>query len=176
VSNNGHYLEDEWTFNVHGGLDHDGNSKAWGYFMTHGAINQDTVLDEEIAIGANITLVYDEYKNETHFWEINHISNGRYDNIQEWYHKEDIFEKIEAQFGGISKLDINFFRGYLDDMSGRKLPYQNTTGGIIMMIKSKGTQNNDFEKQARVRATTTISQTQTGETNFILLLETEGKD
>lgn len=174
VNNTGHSLSDEWYFTARAKIGSDG-SKGAGFFRT---TEQDTlVLDlesERIFIGDVIRIKYDEYNEADHFFEILHTSNGEYDNIEEWFHFENIYTKIEEQTD-IPLNDIHFVRGNLILWGGGAtvLLENFTYGAMTMVIESQGTQNNNYDHSVKVNSETEIL-TQNGTNNIIF--ETEPKE
>lgn len=172
-SDTGHSLNDSWNINATAPFSRSLNSKAYGFFRT---VNQNGELlqnleDEKIFAGARIRLSYDEYEEGDTQWEIDTISNGDYDNIQEWFYKEDIFSDI-APFMTIDR--IHFVRGVLYPDDGAERIVQDLTDGTMtMVIQSVSTQNNDADGIVKIRTSSEIIQSN-GDTRIVF--ETEPAD
>ena len=175
----GHSLNDEWTINATSGFVTN-DSRAYGFFRTIGGLNETmtesshSFEDEVIESGARITLDYDEYNVGDVDFVLNTISSRKYDNIQEWYYKENIGNEILKQHPTFDLTRIFFIRGVLgkySNGSANTLTYDATDGYMTMVIESQNEQTGT--KWVKVRATTTLFQSD-GDTT--LLFETKPKE
>ena len=156
----GHLLTDEWVVSAKS-KDDDGfgdneSSKAYAFFKSlpsNGNINDDDVIEG----GSRILIRYDEYNEFDEFVEEAFTSSSRYANLEEWAFKEDIFAQL-----GISQSRIWFRRGVIGSVSGSDASYftQDPTGDMCMIIKSTGTQNNDFDDRVQINSAITIFQSE----------------
>ena len=171
-----HSLADEWNINARATFSIEGDSRAYAFFRT--VNNHDELIsnfqDELIQNGARLSFKYDEYNEADAFFELDEISNDRYDNIEEWFHKENIITEITSQEGAISISQIFFVRGVLyHDDSATQITQNDTQGTMTMLIKSVGVQNSGADNRVKIRATSDVIQSD-GQT--LLLFETEPKD
>jgi hypothetical protein len=168
-STTGHSLFDNWTINARAIFEHEGHS--FGLFRTvkkHDEILTD-IDEEKIYNGSRLTLIYTEAgANPLRKFEINNVSAGTYDNIQEWFEEENIFTEINSQIPEIDFDDIYFVRGILKRDGDVSYIEQDNTGVMTLAIRSVGT------------GITMVTQ---GITDFIqsgdsktVILETEGED
>ncbi|MFK5981446.1 MAG: hypothetical protein QM499_00915 [Flavobacteriaceae bacterium] len=175
TADTGHTIGDEWNINARAGISND-SFKAWALFR----VTDINVYDaDKIFIGDIIRLEYDEFNDENHFFEILHTSNGNYDNIEEWFYKENIFNEIQAQAPEIGLSWIWFARGSIiqGGFFGSEFSQVGTNGStqttMTMIIKSQGTQNNQTAKSVFIEATSEVL-SQDGQN--IIVLETEPKN
>lgn len=171
-STTGHSLLDEWNINARDTFFIDADRRAYGFFRTEN--NHDEILenreDEEINIGARIFLEYDEYKEGDDFFTIDETSSTKYDNIEEWFWKEDIISKIIPQ-GNITLANIFFVRGTLFyDDDATQITQDDINGTMTLLIKSHSVQNSDADGRPTIRAKSEVIQSNNGN---IILLETE---
>lgn len=168
----GHSISDEWNINARAIFAINGSSKAYGFLRTENNHNEilEEIEDEEINIGARILLEYDEYNEGDDYFIVDETSNDKYDNIEEWFWKEDIISKIEPQ-GNITLANVFFVRGTLfHDGSATQITQDDTDGTMTLLIKSYSTQNNDFDGRVKIRCKSEVLQS---DSNNIILLETE---
>lgn len=173
ANDNGHSLLDEWNVNATAPFGTSANSKAYAFFRVFGQ-NGEILTDpddEKIFAGARIRLVYDEYNEGNTQWEVDVIANGNYDNIQEWFYKEDIFSEISPAM----TIDrIRFVRGVLyPDGSANRIQQDLTEGIMTMVVQSNATQNNDLDGRVKVRSSSEILQ---ADNNNRIVFETEPTD
>ncbi|WNH10038.1 hypothetical protein [Thalassobellus suaedae] len=168
ISDTGHASTDEWNFYACGKLESD-DSRAYGWFKTVGDYGETltssglTLSDEVIENGAVIDLKFLEYGSTPYVFEINETSNNKYDNIMEWYFREDIATKIQDSatslgYGAFDFDHLYFMRGVVDHQGGSaELSTFNTDGFMTMVVRSQyfGTSIN----RKKVSATTNIFQT-----------------
>lgn len=179
ASSTGHSIFDEWYINARNSWNTLNSSRAYGFYRTTSEIGELLTLPEDlnkevITNGARILLRYEEYGRGNSFFEIDHISSDTYDNIQEWFIKEDIMTQISAQCG-LTEDDIHFMRGvlYADD-NATQITQNDTQGTMTMCIRSVqhgtsvGTKN-----RVKVSAYTEIVQ---NSDNNYLIFETEPKE
>ncbi len=178
VAGTGHTITDEWNIYARGTLV-SSDQRAYGFFRILGDIDNTmtagghTTDDEIIEAGARITLEFDEYNTGSVFFELNEISTDRYANIQEWFYKEGIGDKILLQEAGFDLTSIFFMRGILKvdvDGSANYLQYD-ADGYITMVIESQNEQTST--KWTKVRAKTVLFQSDGSTT---LLFETEPQE
>lgn len=175
LNTTGHSLFDEWTINARSTFSIEGDEKAYAFFRTVNNHTEtlDDFQDEIIEAGARLYFKYDEYNEEEHFFELDKISGDRYDNIEEWFHKENILSDIQAQ-SSLTISNIHFVRGVLFyDDNATQITQNNSQGTMTMLIKSLGTQNSGGDKRVKVRSESGSIQSD-GQT--ILAFETEPKD
>lgn len=166
----GHSLADEWNINARSTFSINGGSKAYAFFRTVNLHDEPLVdiQDEVIQNGARLFFEYDEYNEGVAYFVLDEISSDKYDNIEEWYHKENIFDKINLQ-QTINIDQIYFVRGMLyHDDSATQITQDSNSGTITMVIRSVFTQNNDADKRVKIRSKSEIIQTEN-----IILFETE---
>jgi len=154
----GHSIFDNWNINAVGNFGIRNDSKAYAFFRTQGGIN-DTITslsEERIFAGARILFRYDEYNEQNVFFEIDKIASSNYDNIQEWFYKENIYNEISSL---IPINDIWFIRGVLrNDGSATRIEGNQSDGIMTMVIESQGTQNNDLDSRAKIRTFSSVIQ------------------
>ncbi|WP_439132504.1 hypothetical protein [Polaribacter sp.] len=193
-SANGYTSGDTWNIYLRGGLITE-NEKAYGFFRTQGQLNatrtdaNHTLEDEIIEAGSVITLEYDEWNRGDVYFNLNIVSSARYDNIQEWYYKENVGDKILTEFPDFDLTKIYFMRGVLRRFESREttidtgfgnislwstgsasyLEY-NEDGYMTMVVESQNSQSSF--KWVYVRASTTLFQS---DGNSRVIFETEPK-
>ena len=156
----GHALDDEWIVGAKSSSD-DGfggseNSKAYGLFK--GPDSNDGVIQG----GARIKWVYSEYGEETQKITKEFISTRRYDNIEEWYYGDNIYDEINV----IAESRIWFRRGTVDfnypgnTSNVAKNITIDPAGEMVMIVLSKGTQNNDLDGVVKLRTGLDIFQSE----------------
>lgn len=173
AADTGHSLLDEWNINGRATFGVGSNSKSFGFFRVYGQNNEvlNEPSDERIFAGARIRLTYDEYNEGNTQWEVDVISNGNYDNIQEWFYKEDIFSEISP---AMSINRIRFVRGILYPDNGANRIVQDDAQGIMtMVVESNATQNNDLDGRVKTRTTSEILQ---ADNDNRIVFETEPTD
>lgn len=171
----GHSTVDEWQINARAIFDVQGDSKAYGFFRTVNNHTQ-TLADEEDEIirnGARINFTYDEYNEADHFFDLNVTSAEQYDNIQEWFWRENIYQQIAAIDPSISLGQIFFVRGNLFYDDNATQITQSSDGTMTMLIRSVGTQNSGADKRVKIRSTSVVFQSKD---DSVVVLETEGQD
>ena len=151
TSTTGHTLNDRWVVSAkyyrddNFGLNE--GSKAYAIFKS---LDSDTIEG-----GASISITYDEYNEFTQFVEYSFISSKRYNNLEEWFHEENIIDKISDD---ISESRIWFRRGVVGIVNSGNYFSQDANGNMCMIIKSLGTQNNDTDGIVKVKSTLSIFQ------------------
>lgn len=180
----GHSTQDEWNFYACGALRSD-DKRAYGWYRTVGDYGKTltdeglTVADEIIENGAVLDLGYDEYGARFFRWEISMTSNDQYENIMEWYFRneaqilEEIEDGITLTSGSVTTFDKNsifFMRcvlGHQEDNA--EYAQYNADGAMTMIIESQNEQQpTDW---AKLIANTTIFQS----ANTRLVFETDPK-
>jgi len=166
----GHLLDDEWNFYLRAKFGNN-NDRAYGWFRFAGAIGEtltaitlfqeiDGVLtavgtsvpyeEEIIEESASLTLRYKEYhaRDDVHF-TIDNIASARYDNIMEWYYRENIGSEIVEQNPGFDLGRIWFQRARLNDSTDNSVTSSDFpvdgdgSGGygyMTMVVESQDTQ------------------------------------
>lgn len=181
-NNTGHSLLDEWIINARGTWSTFNSDNAYGFFRTttphigdvnpsNGETNGELANfnDEKIYNGARIRLIYDEFGRGDDYFDIDHISSGTYDNIQEFFHKENILSLITSQCA-LTYENIHFMRGFLRYTGNATeiLQVDDNRGTMTMCIRS--VQNGTSTNRTKVSASTSIIQ---NSSSNILLFETE---
>lgn len=173
TNDTGHSMLDEWNINARATWTTLNSSRAYGFFRTENI--QDEVLEEEkdeiIQNGARITLSYNEYGRGSDSFEIDLISSGKYDNIQEWFYKEGVISEITSQCN-VTINDIHFARGILQYNDNATKFTQNLIDGTMTMC-IRSVEHGTGTSRVKVSAKSEVIQTN-GET--IVLFETEPKD
>lgn len=150
----GHDIDDSWIISARVANDDnlglDEGNKAYGFFKSIGADDTEGDIDV-IEGGARINIVYDEYGEEDELIEKSFISSKRYANLEEWYYGDSIDL-------GIATSRIWFRRGTVTPTGNAFFFTQDASNEIVMIIRSKGTQNNDIDKQAKVATQLSIFQ------------------
>jgi hypothetical protein len=174
VTDTGHSTTDEWNFYACGALS-SSNQYAYGWFRTVGGIGETltstglTVLDEVIENGADITLESFQYGVLPRYnWIVDTTSSGKYNNIMEWYFREDIETKINNYLLAegsepFNSSDVWFMPSVLYNSTRGSAQYSayNSDGFMTMVVKSKYDQNGFpviSGGQVRMSSTTNISQ------------------
>lgn len=151
VSDLGHTLNEFWIINVKG-IFPDDVDKAWGFY---------TSPPDLIKGGARITFTYDEHRGDgIQFIEESFTASQNYPNLEEWYWGDDIQTTLTAR--GI-EADRVFFRNgeFIPEPSIGRFQVRvspDGTGQNVMIIRSRGTDNNIFDEDPRVRANLRIVQ------------------
>lgn len=173
ANDTGHSLNDEWNINARSTWSRFNSSRAYGFFRTtssHGETLQD-LEDEVIEAGARILIEYNEYGRGSDYFLIDTISSSRYDNIEEWYHKENILSQITAQTT-LTSGDIHFMRGNLRRTdNATEISQDNVEGTMTMCIRSA--EHGTAASRVKVRARTEIIQ---NDGDGLIIFETEPKD
>lgn len=169
----GHSLNDEWVVNARAPWNRLNSSRAYGFFRTvnqHGETLSDND-DEVIQNGARIYMSYDEYGRGDDKFIIDVIAQDRYDNIQEWFYKENIIALITAQCN-LTINDIFFMRGNLRKVgNATEISQDDLEGTMTMCIRS--VEHGTGTKRVKVATRTEVIQN-TSE-NY-LIFETEPVD
>ena len=169
----GHSLLDEWTLNARSTWTRLNSSRAYGFFRTtslHGEILED-VEDEVIQNGARIFMEYDEYGRGNDKFTIDVISSARYDNIEEWFYKENILALISGQCNLVYD-DIHFMRGNLRRTdNATEISQDDVEGTMTMCIRS--VEHGTGTSRVKVRTKTEVIQ---NTSDNYLLFETEPVD
>lgn len=173
TNDNGHSLNDNWVVNARSTWSRKNSGRAYGFFRTvnvHGEILEDEE-DEVVQNGARIYLEYDEYGRGDDRFVLDLISQDRYDNIQEWFYKENILNEITSQCGLVLD-DIHFMRGNLRRTdNATEISQDDIEGTMTMCIRS--VTNGTGASRVKVRATSEIIQ---NATENLLIFETEPVD
>jgi hypothetical protein len=113
----GHSSNDKWLVKVNKGFSPDEDNRAYAFFVT----------EENITIGSLITLKYYSKKEKSPVSDnflLNLVSNDNYENIEEWYYGDEIYNQILAAPDFSQTLDRFWFRPVLNehdvDSSGLK--------------------------------------------------------
>lgn len=134
----GHSILDNWNINARAVWTTLNNSRAYGFFRTDNLHSEilENEEDEIIENGARLYFEYTEYGTGSEYWVVDNISGGIYDNIQEWFYKENIIDIIAPQ-SGITISDIHFIRGviYKDD-TATQITQDIVDGTMTMVVRS----------------------------------------
>jgi len=153
----GYDLDDYWVVSAKSSSDDsiasDMNSKAYAIFKGIGEDDTTGVIDT-IEGGARIIIRYDEYGEDNQFVEETFISSRRYDNIEEWFFGDNI------NLGTITSDRIWFRRGSVGNDGNAKFISIDPTKEMSMIIRSRGTQNNDSDGRAKVSSFISIFQSE----------------
>lgn len=180
AANTGHSTSDEWNFYACGALSSQ-DSRAYGWYRTvggYGETQTSSGLDtsaEAIENGAVIDLSYEEYGGGNYNWDISETSNAKYDNIMEWYFREDIETKIQDDatakgYGAFDFSKVWFMRCVIDHQEGAaETSTFNTDGFMTMVVRSQFAQSID---RVKLLATTNIFQSESSR----LVFETDALD
>ena len=141
ASSTGHTVGDKWTVNARPStFSYPRNSKAFA------TIRSFPKASEDIPLGTVINFTYDEYNESVQFVTHEFVSDRTYVNLEEWYHESGAKATLTAS---IDESRIFFVRGtYGGDSSDIT---NNTTNDLLMVIRSLGTQNNDFDSKVKVK-------------------------
>lgn len=157
-STTGHDIDDYWIVsaksNSDNGLAGDMNSKAYAIFKSIGDLDTEGDTDV-IEGGARITITYDEYGEANEYRDKNYISSRRYANLEEWFYGDNIQLDLD-----IPDNRIWFRRGTVGNDGSAKYIGIDKTKEMSMIIRSLGTQNNDFDSRAKVKSRITIFQSE----------------
>lgn len=169
-SNDGHSLNDNWNINVKGTF-HDVDSRAYGVFSfgaydhegNYGEATEEEGIDnlknDKIKNGARIKLEYDEYGRGNTYFKIEQISSNYYDNIEEWYHKENIADEIMSQAPNFDLSRITFMRADLSIFYDNNIHiYQDNNGSMCMVLESQ--EHRTLVENVKVKTNSEILQTQ----------------
>ena len=139
----GHDTSDEWNSTLKpANPTYDNDSKAYSVFK-----GIDEVADEEIRAGTILNFEYDEYNEATQYWTYEFVSSGNYPNLEEWYFKSGAKPIFDAEF---SEARVFFERGTYGSRTTSLEQSRANTAPIHLIIKSFGTQNNDFDSRVKV--------------------------
>ena len=171
----GHTSGDQWVINARASWDiHTDDYNTYGFFRNVNQLYQelDDVQDEIIQAGARVYLRYIVIGEYTETFYIDEISSARYDNIQEWFYKENIITLITAQTDLVLD-DIYFLRGILKTkLSGyTQIVQDDVLGTMTMCVRSS--QTNSVIFPIFVNAYSEVIQY---ENSNLLILETEPKE
>jgi len=154
----GHSLDDSWVVGAKSSSDDSfggsESSKAYGFFKGPDTNNG------VIYGGARIEWEYSEYGEETQKITRNFVSTRKYENIEEWYYGDNIYDEISE----IGESRIWFRRGLVEfNYPGNQ--YNNSkhitvdpAEDMVMIVKSKGTQNSDLDGVVKLRTSLEIFQ------------------
>ena len=143
AASTGHDTSDVWNSTLKpANPNYENNSKAYSVFK-----GIDPVADEEIRAGTVINLEYDEYNEATQYWTYEFVSAGNYPNIEEWYFRSGARPIFEAQF---DQTRVFFERGTYGSPTTSLEQSRANTEPLHLIIKSLGTQNNDFDSRVKV--------------------------
>ena len=182
----GHDNTDKWEFSVRRKVN-DIDYRAYGFFRILGDKYKTMTSaghvkeDERIENGSHIELTYDSYGKHPEKWSVNNLSSSVYDNIEEWYYKEDIKQEILndiPNFFDSGKGDVYFVRGVLEKDNDGNATYirQDEDGYMTMVIKSKPSTtyiNNNEAHPIKVHAYSRMVQ---GDGSLLALFETQPTD
>lgn len=177
LNNTGHSINDNWTVNSRGVWNVLRETRSYGFFRTAG-FSEETINDyddESIQAGAVIELEYDEYvRGNTYFKIQPPPSSRRYDNIEEWYHGENIKNIILSEVPSFDLSSIHFVRGILYSRGAGSL-VQHDKGFMTMVIRSMahGVSVGLNNRLVKTRTTTVVKQSISGNN---LIFETEAKE
>ena len=144
ASATGHTLGDRWTVNARpSSFSYSRNSKA---FATIRSFDKN---EEEISLGTVINFTYDEYNEATQLVTHEFTSNKRYANLEEWYHESGAKATLNTN---ITEERIFFLRGTYGSSSS-SITNNSTSDNLLMIIRSIGTQNNDFDGRCKINST-----------------------
>lgn len=154
----GHSLDDSWIVGAKSSSDDSlggsEGSKAYGLFKGPDTDNG------TIYGGARIEWEYSEYGEATQKITRNFISTRKYDNIEEWYYGDNIHDEISE----IGESRIWFRRGAVEfnypvyPASRSKHITIDPAEDMVMIVKSKGTQDNDLDGVVKLRTSLEIFQ------------------
>jgi len=151
----GHTLTDEWIISAkaanYNNLGGDENSKAYAFFKSLDA-NGNLNVDDVILGGSVIAISYRETGDASVNVEVRFIASRQYANLEEWFYGDNILDDFFADAS-----QIWFRRGTIGNaFAGAKYFEQDPTGDMVLIIRSFGTQNNDFDNIVRVYSTLEI--------------------
>lgn len=154
----GHTIGDYWIVSAKSNSDNniggDMNSKAYAIYKGIGDLDTEGDADV-IEGGARITIKYDEYGDSIEYREKNYISSRRYSNLEEWFYGDSIQTDLD-----IPDNRIWFRRGTVGNDGNAKYISIDKTKEMSMIIRTLGTQNNDFDSRAKVKSRLTIFQSE----------------
>lgn len=144
----GHDTNDRWTSTLKpASPSYPRNSKAYSTF-------KGLPVDEEaIRAGTVINLEYDEYNESTQFWTYEFTASGNYANLEEWYFESNAKAIFDTEFG---ESRVFFERGVYGGTSTALESQRANTEPLHLIIRSLGTQNNDFDSRAKIANKTRI--------------------
>lgn len=143
AASTGHDTSDTWNATLKpASPEYARNSKG---FATYKGLPVD---DEGIRVGTKIYIEYDEYNEHEQFYANEFISDGNYDNIEEWYFKSGAKSTLET--AGFSDDRIFFERGVYGSESTDIDATRGDTDPLHMIIVSEGTQNNDIDARVKI--------------------------
>lgn len=133
----GHSLFDNWTINARASFDASG-LYSYGFFRIVKKYDEtlSDINEEKIYNGSRLDLVYRETGATEYNFEINNTSSGTYDNIQEWFEEENIFDEINSQVPDFTFDDFYFVKGILRKEDGSDFLEQALDGITTMVVRS----------------------------------------
>ena len=157
-STTGHDIDDYWIVSAKSSSDNnfggDENSKAYAIFKGIGESDTEGETDV-VEGGSRITITYDEYGADTEYRDKNYISSRRYANLEEWFYGDNIQDDLD-----IDESRIWFRRGFVGNDGNAKYISIDKTKEMSMIIRTYGTQNNDFDSRAKVKSRLTLFQSE----------------
>ena len=182
----GHSVNDEWNINMHGDIrDPNPNDpfhpiiRAYGFFRIRGW-HDDTSTDTDKDVvfpGARIDFKYEEYgRVNVPDWRIDEIASTQYDDLEEWYYKENIEQKILASSSTFDVSHVNFVRGivkYDPSVNGNAsyIEHDETNGFMTMVVRSM--ENGTLAQYQKISAWSKVIQ---NDSYNYLVFETEPTD
>ena len=144
----GHDTNDRWASTLKpANPSYPRNSKAFSTFKGL------PVEEEAIRAGTIINLEYDEYNEATQFWTYEFTASGNYANLEEWYFESNAKAIFDSEFG---ESRVFFERGVYGGTSTALESQRANTEPLHLIIRSLGTQNNDFDARAKIGNKTRI--------------------
>lgn len=141
----GHSTNDNWVVKVNKGFTADEDNHAYACFA----------YPDNITIGSIITLKYYSKRqrdSNTESFLLELISNGNYQNIEEWYYGDEIYDIISLESNFDQTLDKFWFRkadvlevNYYGRVT-QKTTVSETGSNYVMLIKSKDTSRGSGRK------------------------------
>lgn len=148
AADTGHDTNDKWTSTLKpANPSYPRNSKAFSTFKGL------PVVEEAIRAGTIINLEYDEYNEATQYWTYEFTASGNYANLEEWYFESNAKAIFDAEFG---ESRVFFERGVYGGTSTALESQRANTEPLHLIIRSLGTQNNDFDARAKIGNKTRI--------------------
>lgn len=154
----GHTLNDTWNINGRNVWNLLQDSRSYNAFKISESKNS-----EKIYSGARIKLTYSEFGRGSEDFVIENTSSAKYDNIEEWFHKENIIDLITAN-SNVEIDDIHFYRGYYQSN-------QDNNASMTMVIRSLA--HGTWLEKVKSKGVSEILNNSEGQ---IILIETEPKE
>lgn len=141
----GHSTNDKWVVKVNKGFSADEDNYAYACFS----------YPDNITIGSIITLKYYSKRqrdSNTESFLLELISSGNYQNLEEWYYGDEIYDLINAETNFDQTLDKFWFRkAEVEEVNfyGRVMQIttvSETGGDFVLLIKSKDTSRGSGRK------------------------------